>query len=205
MWLPNLLTSALLVAASVASTPATIQTELLYQPVASSSKPIELARISYDPVSLRSRVISYTPPQLSSSNDKDADLIRIGAYPEPNSWVGVLSSLSVFKPSSTLPGSDVPTILLYLDSRNRVYHVGISSQSSAAGTQRTQAGKPSGVNVEVVRSEPAAVPQLNKAIVRRADDEGEEQEEVPFVNSLLQKYWWLLPIVLLLAVGGGGS
>ncbi|KAK2855545.1 hypothetical protein FQN49_005087 [Arthroderma sp. PD_2] len=188
MRLLNLLSSALLVAVTAASSPSAIQTELFYQPIAASSKPVSLAQISYDPVTLQSTVNSYTPPQLSKDG-KDSDLIRIGAYPEPNNWVGVLSSLSIFKPSSSsLPSSDSPTILLYLDSRNRVYHVGISSRPSATENRRNEAGKASQLNVEVVRSGAAAVPHLNKPITRRVDDEGEEQEEVPFVNSLLQKY-----------------
>ncbi|EFR05543.1 hypothetical protein MGYG_08559 [Nannizzia gypsea CBS 118893] len=199
------LLSVLLAVTSAASAAAMLQAELFYQPVAASSKPVELAQISYDPATLRAKVISYSPPGSSSPETAGGDQIRIGTSPQSSSWTGVLASRALLQPSPS--SSHSPILSLYLDAEDRVYHVGVSSSSplTSADGHKNQAGKPSHVKVHLVRSQPAAVPQLNRPVVRRADDADEEQVEIPLMNSLLQKYWWLLPIVFLLAVGGGGS
>ncbi|EEQ30000.1 conserved hypothetical protein [Microsporum canis CBS 113480] len=185
------LLSVLLVAVTAAASSTAMQqqqTELFYQPVVPASKPVELAQISYDPTTLRSKVVSYTPPE-PSSPQADGDLIRVSVSPQSSGWAGVLSSRALLQPSPS--SSHVPTLSLYLDAEGRVYHVGISSsppsRSSPAGSHQSQAGKPSPVNVQLVRSGPAAVVQLNKPIVRRVEDPDDEQIEVPLANSLLQK------------------
>ncbi|EGE05166.1 hypothetical protein TMEN_2581 [Trichophyton mentagrophytes] len=202
------LLSVLLAATSVASAAAMLQAELFYQPVTASSKPVELAQISYDPATLRSKVISYSPPEPSGPDTAD-DLVHIGTSPQSSSSAGVLASRALLQ-SSPASSHPPPTFSLYLDPKDRVYHVGVSSSSpltstGGAGSHPNQAGKPLQMRVQLIRSRPAAMPQLNKPIARKADDADDEQAEVPLMNSLLQKYWWLLPIVFLLAVGGGGS
>jgi hypothetical protein len=143
-------------------------TEILYWPVG-SSQPSVLARVSYDPTSLKSDVVSYQPPK-----DKDG-LVRVGLYtstPTNNKqWVGSLVSLS------SLAGNEQPTFRLHLGPANDVYHVSLSAPSV---TQESA----SGPQVEIVSNESGTRPHLNRPVVVGPDGQNPEQPEE---KSLLQK------------------
>ncbi|EGC45525.1 conserved hypothetical protein [Histoplasma capsulatum var. duboisii H88] len=128
--------------ASASASAAPLSADIFYWPLSSStSKPIRLAKISYDPSTLTHTVDSYTPPQpqnVASNNiDAQADLVRIGLYTNPNlsdtesssgssqkeQWVGTISSLSLF-------ANTPQTLTLHLDQNDHVYHAAISSLAS---------------------------------------------------------------------------
>ncbi|KAJ5326435.1 uncharacterized protein N7506_009537 [Penicillium brevicompactum] len=155
-------------------------TDLLYWPV--GSQPSLLARVSYDPTTLKSDVAFHPPKDL-----KD-DLVRIGLYTTTSTntkqWVGSLVS------RSTLIGH--PTFRLHLDSANEVYHVSLSAPEESA----------SAAQVQIVFDEPGTQPHLNRPIVVGPDGQNPEQPEE---KTLLQKYWWVLLIVTFLTMSGGGG
>ncbi|KAG5302015.1 hypothetical protein I7I48_02214 [Histoplasma ohiense] len=143
----SLLSLSLSAFASASAPP--LSADIFYWPLSSStSKPIRLAKISYDPSTLTHTIDSYTPPQLqniaSNNTDAQADLVRIGLYTNPNlsdtesssgssgssssssqkeQWVGTISSLSLF-------ANTPQTLTLHLDQNNHVYHAAISSLAS---------------------------------------------------------------------------
>ncbi|KAL4956187.1 hypothetical protein BDW69DRAFT_93268 [Aspergillus filifer] len=169
------------------------QLEILYWPIANSA-PSVLARVSYDPASLKSDLIDYTPPTGALE-----DLARIGFYiatPEnPKQWVGILAS------SSALRGDDTqkPTLRLHLNPSNEIYHV---SLGSAAAATSSSPSSPDSLSVEFVTDEPGPSPYLNRPIVVGPD--GKNPQEEP-EKTLFQKYWWVLLIVTFLAMSGGGE
>lgn len=147
--------------------------DLFYWPVG-ASQPSILARITYDPVSLSSEVVSYQPP---ADNARDS-LVRVGLYTttatNPKQWTGSLVSSS-----SLIGGGHHPTFRLHLGPANEVYHVSLAASSDS----RTQS-RGSGPQVELVPSTPGKQPHLNRPVVVRPD--GETPEEV-VEKSFLQK------------------
>lgn len=176
-------------------------TDILYWPVA-SPQPSTLARVSYDPSSLQSDVLSYSPPssairENSGAQDHLDDLVRVGLYTSTptnsKQWVGTLTSLS----SLTGVGNYKPTIQLHLGPSNEVYRVSLRlSSSSRDATGET---KP---DVELVRIEAGPRPHLNRPIVVSPD--GQSRQEV-VEKTFFQKYWWVFLIVTFLAMSGGGE
>ncbi|CAG7946868.1 unnamed protein product [Penicillium salamii] len=152
-----------------------LATDILYWPL--GSEPSLLARVSYDPTSLRSDV-AFHPPALKE------DLVRIGIYTSATQWVGSLVS------ASSLIGN--PTFRLHLDSAHQVYHVSLSAESATAATAQ----------VELVFGEPGTQPHLNRPIVVSPDGTNPEQPEE---KTLLQKYWWVLLILTFITMSGGGG
>lgn len=152
---------------------ADVSTDLFYWPVG-ASQPSILARITYDPTSLSSKVVSYHPP----ADDPRDNLARVGLYTttptNPKQWIGSLVS------SSSLIGEGHhPTFRLHLGPANEVYHVSLAASSDS----KTEA-KTSGPRVELVSSTPGKQPHLNRPVVLRPD--GETPEEV-VEKSFLQK------------------
>lgn len=159
--------SALSLLVSVnASSPAT---DILYWPVG-SAQPSVLARVSYDPTSMKSDVLSYTPPK-----NQDGGLVRIGLYTttptNTKQWVGSLVSLSA------LTGNEQPTIRLHLGPANEVYHVSLAA-SSAAQSSAT------GLQVDLAANEVGVQPHLNRPVVVNPDGGNAEEPEE---KSLLQR------------------
>jgi hypothetical protein len=148
-------------------------TEILYWPLG-STKPSILARVAYDPTSLKSNILTYNPPKPDSH--ADGDLVRLGLYTttptNPKQWTGSLVSLS------SLTGG-APTLRLHLGpgSESEVYHVSVAAFEPLAQ-------KGSEAAVELVVSEAGAQPHLNRPVVVRAD--GQSVEEVP-EKTLIQK------------------
>lgn len=152
---------------------ADVSTDLFYWPLG-VSQPSVLARITYDPASSSSQMVSYHPP----TDDARDSLIRVGLYTttptNPKQWVGSLVS------SSSLAGEDCrPTFRLHLGPADEVYHV-----SLAASSDTDAQVKADGPQVELVSSIPGSQPRLNRPVVSRPD--GQNTEEV-VEKSFLQK------------------
>ncbi|KAL4994812.1 hypothetical protein BDV10DRAFT_144181 [Aspergillus recurvatus] len=167
------------------------QLEILYWPIA-NPEPSALAHVSYDPASLNSELIDYSPP-----TDPSHDLARVGFYvatlTDPKQWVGTLIS------SSALMGDDStqkPTLRLHVSPSNEIYHV---SLGSTAATSTSSSGS---IEIELVADELGPSPHLNRPIVVGPD--GKNPEEQP-EKTLFQKYWWVFLIVTFLAMSGGGE
>jgi hypothetical protein len=143
-----------------------LSTEILYWPVGSSQSSV-LARVSYDPTSLKSDVISYNPPK-----EKDG-LVRVGIYTSTptntKQWVGSLVSLASL--------DNDPTFRLHLGPANEVYHVSLSAPSVTSESA-------SGAQVEIVSNESGTQPHLNRPVVVGPDGQNPEQPEE---KSLLQR------------------
>ncbi|GIK07912.1 hypothetical protein Aspvir_003582 [Aspergillus viridinutans] len=150
--------------------------DILYWPVA-SSQPSVLARISYDPASLTSDVVAYSPPRiadLEGRRDLEADaqdLARVGLFTStptnPKQWVGSLTSLSLLAESE----AQKPTLRLHLGPSGEVYHVSLAASSSSAATSSS-----AGLNIELLSSEDGPRPHLNRPVVVGPD--GKSPEEV---------------------------
>lgn len=160
MYLLYLLGAISLLIATVAAE----SSEVFYWPVG-SPQPSLLARVAYDPATLKSELVSYHPPA-SSHND----LVRIGLYTatpsNPKQWSGSLVSLSA------LTGDDQPTIRLHLGPSNKPYHISLAASSS------------SGPQVELISNVPGTQPHLNRPVVVGPD--GSNPEDVP-EKTLFQK------------------
>lgn len=150
--------------------------DIFYWPV-SSDRPSLLARVSYDPTTLESSVLSYTPPE--ATQDGLDDLVRIGFFtstPEKaQQWVGALSSWSSLLSSQASAPEDkksIPALRLHLGPADELYHVALSSASSSKS-----ASDESQLGVEIVRPDVGPRPQLNRPIVVSPDGTG--PEEVP--------------------------
>lgn len=139
-------------------------TDILYWPVG-WSQPSLLARVSYDPTSLKSDVSYHTPRGLNG------DLVRVGLYTSTptnkKQWVGSLVS------ASSLIGN--PTFRLHLDAAHEVYHVSLSTPSTSEST--------SGPQLDIVSYEPGPQPHLNRPIVLGPEGEEPQVEE----KSLFQR------------------
>lgn len=174
---------AILVCFAVASSQPTAA-DILYWPVA-SPQPSTLARVSYNSTSLKSDVLSYSPPAVASgkppsTEDPFGDLIRVGIYTstpsEPKHWVGTLTSLS----SLTGGGNQKPAIQLHLGPTQQVYHVSLRLSSSSSNTTTTETDP----DIELVPTEAGPRPHLNRPIVVNPDGQGPQE---PIEKTFLQK------------------
>ncbi|KAJ5734209.1 hypothetical protein N7493_002995 [Penicillium malachiteum] len=181
MYLPSLLGAFLLLIVSAIAE----SSDILYWPLG-TAKPSLLARVTYDPISLKSELVSYHAPSESNSDE----LIRIGLYKSTASnskqWAGSLVSLSA------LTGENAPAIRLHLAPSNEIYHVSLAASKAPSGTPQ----------VELVSTEPGAQPHLNRPIVVGPDGQNPEQEPE---KTFFQKYWWVLLILTVLTMSGGGG
>ncbi|KAJ5175485.1 uncharacterized protein N7482_001362 [Penicillium canariense] len=178
-----------LLIASVRANSLPASTDIFYWPV-EAAQPSVLARVAYDPSSLKSDVLAYHPPK----PDHTDGLVRVGFYTatqtNPKQWIGSLVSLS-----SLIGAEHPPTLRLHLGPASEVYHVSLAATESAS----TTAAVPP---VELVPSKPGTQPHLNRPVVVGPD--GQNPEEVP-EKTLIQKYWWVLLIVAFLTMSGGGG
>ncbi|KAL3460567.1 hypothetical protein BJX64DRAFT_183569 [Aspergillus heterothallicus] len=170
------------------------QLEILYWPV-SNPQPSSLAHISYDPATLKSDLVDFTPPSATYTSE---DLVRVGFYistpTNPKQWVGTLTSFAAIR------GSDgqKPTLRLHISSSNEVYSISLAAATSSASTSSSS----DGLHLHVVTEELGPRPYLNRPIVVGPD--GKSPEEVP-EKTLFQKYWWVFLILTFLAMSGGGE
>ncbi|PGH13700.1 hypothetical protein AJ80_06205 [Polytolypa hystricis UAMH7299] len=213
MYFPSLLSclfaSYVATATASSSSSSPLSTELLYWPL-SSPNPLRLVEITYDPRTLESTVLSYTPPKSSSSSSSSSDdnptnpsdansLARLGLYTSASSddashWVGSLTSLSSFE------GDVLPVVTVYLGPDNQVYHAAVSDvKATPAASSSSSAPK---LQVNFVRQAPGPNPHLNTPIVLSPDGTGPEEV---VEKSLIQKYWWVIGLVMVLAMTGGGD
>ena len=159
---------SLLTVLVVASTPASTA-DILYWPL-TSAQPSLLARVSYDPTTLESDVLSYSsslPVKKSSSED----VVRVGLYTssptDPKHWVGSLTSLSALAGGA----GHVPTIRLHLGAAGEVYHVSVKTSLLEEGAV-SEGGDPV---VEVVAATAGPRPHLNRPVVVSPDGKGSEE------------------------------
>lgn len=168
MHLLALLGAISLLFASVLADSLPVSSDIFYWPVG-ASQPSVLARLAHDPTTLKSNVVSYSPPKVDSTDT----LVRIGFYTSTpanaKQWVGSLVSLS------SLNDQNQPTFRLHLGPTNEVYHVSLAASDKATSPQ-----------VEIVSSEPGAQPHLNRPVVVRPDGgDAEVVEEKSFLQKLV--------------------
>lgn len=120
-------------------------------------QPSLLAKIAYDPDTLESNVLSYTPPT-AEGGDKDLKY-RIGFYTTAadgsKQWVGSLVSQSAW--TSTTSANN---LRLYLSGSQQhdLYYVSLSKKDNEEESQDS-------IGVELVYPSAGALPELNKPIV----------------------------------------
>ena len=132
----------------------------------SAKSPSPLAKISY---SGPARVESYTPPKVASD-----EVVRVGLYdPSTKHWSGIATSAASFSPSRT------PKIILHIDAKKDVYHVGFSATATSSGAKEGESA-----TVEVVEQHNGPLPVLNKPVVLSPDGRAEAKE---LEKSFLQK------------------
>ncbi|EEA24622.1 hypothetical protein TMatcc_007723 [Talaromyces marneffei ATCC 18224] len=159
-------------------------------------QPSLLAKVAYDPDTLESKVLSYTPPTVENS---DNDLrYRVGFYTTAadgsKQWVGSLVLQSAL---TTTSATQHNYLQLYLSGsqQHELYHVSLSKKYNADESSES-------IGVELVYPSAGALPELNKPIVVSPDGTG-PQEVVE--KTFFQKYWWVLMIVAVLTLSGGGG
>ncbi|EED18379.1 conserved hypothetical protein [Talaromyces stipitatus ATCC 10500] len=156
-------------------------------------QPSLLAKIAYNPDTLESKVLSYTPPTIENTGGNGPHY-RIGFYTTAadgsKQWVGSLVSQSALTTQHN-------TLQLYLSGSQQhdLYHVSLHKGYNADQSSDS-------VAVELIYPEAGAMPELNKPIVVNPDGTG-PQEEVE--KTFFQKYWWVLMIVALMTLSGGGG
>ncbi|KAF7712932.1 Uncharacterized protein PECH_002336 [Penicillium ucsense] len=129
-------------AASASSTGADSTAEIYYWPLG-ASHPSTLARIAYDPITLDSNVLAYTPPASGMGSgpahedpDPDLDLVRLGVYSQTGTgssrkqWTGSLVSRASV--AEARGGASLPTLRLHLGPANEVYHVSVAAAGETA-------------------------------------------------------------------------
>ncbi|KAE8338943.1 hypothetical protein BDV24DRAFT_137230 [Aspergillus arachidicola] len=172
-----------------------ISTDILYWPI-TSSEPSIFARVSYDPTSLESDVISYSPP--NAVQPESPALVRIGLYTsngiDPEQWTGTLTSWSAIAESD----GQRPMLQLYLDSSNKVYHVALTLSL----LESTVASNTTSPIMKIIPLEAGPRPHLNRPVVVSPD--GTNPEDVA-EKTFFQKYWWVFLIITFLAMSGSGE
>ncbi|OGM40396.1 hypothetical protein ABOM_010807 [Aspergillus bombycis] len=172
-----------------------ISTDIFYWPI-TSSEPSVFARVSYDPNSLESNVISYSPP--ITVQTESSSLVRVGLYTsngiDPKQWTGTLTSWSA------IAGSDGqrPMLQLYLDSSNKVYFVALTLSL----LESTTASNTTSPIMKLIPLEAGPRPHLNRPVVVTPD--GTIPEDV-VEKTFFQKYWWVFLIITFLAMSGSGE
>lgn len=142
-------------------------------------QPSLLAKIAYNPDTLESNVLSYTPPTVE--NGKNDLKYRIGFYTTAadgsKQWVGSLVSQSALTSTSATQHN---TLQLYLSGSQQhdLYHVSLSKKYNAEEFEDS-------IGVELVYPSAGALPELNKPVVISPDGTA-PQEEVE--KTFFQKY-----------------
>jgi hypothetical protein len=204
MRLPLLTAAACLLRLAHAETiiPAELQpVHIFYQPVTqptSNTKASPLAAIRYNPATLETEIISYTPPKVDDTlNQPETShpLFRISTGSPHGSTT--VTSLASFNPAYT------QILTLHVNDDNLVSAASISADPLT----RPRLGSPD-LNLKVVllRPTPGPTPKLNVKKPVVVDAEGKEVPQVPEVEkTFLQKYWWAFALVAVLALTGGGD
>ncbi|KAF3406963.1 hypothetical protein DPV78_000786 [Talaromyces pinophilus] len=159
-------------------------------------QPSLLAKIAYNPDTLESNVLSYTPPTVENGDNHVK--YRIGFYTTAadgsKQWVGSLVSQSALASTSATQRN---TLQLYLSGSQQhdLYHVSLSKKYNAEESEGA-------IGVELVYPSAGALPELNKPIVVSPDGTAPQEEAE---KTFFQKYWWVLMIVAVLTLSGGGG
>lgn len=159
-------------------------------------EPSLLAKVAYNPDTLESNVLSYTPPTVEG--DHKESRYRIGFYTTAadgsKQWVGSLVSQSALTSTSATQHN---TLQLYLSGsqQHELYHVSLSKKYNAEDSQDS-------IAVELVYPSAGALPELNKPIVVSPDG---TEPVVELEKTFFQKYWWVLMIIAVLTLSGGGG
>lgn len=132
-------------------------------------QPSLLAKVAYDPDTLESKVLSYTPPTVENS---DNDLrYRVGFYTTAadgsKQWVGSLVLQSAL---TTTSATQHNYLQLYLSGsqQHELYHVSLSKKYNADESSES-------IGVELVYPSAGALPELNKPIVVSPDGTGPQE------------------------------
>jgi hypothetical protein len=177
------------------------QTLTVYAWPLSTSSPLPYAEVKISTASdktLSAEIISKpTPPTISKGSD---ELVRVGLYnPATGSWSGSAALASIF-------GAKVDRkILLHVDSRGEVFHVGITAEDvpdpakakikvkksdkkarEAAKLAKKAEWRDGQTTVEVVPEATPPFPVLNKLVVLNA--EGLVDTPLGQEKTFLQKY-----------------
>ncbi|KAK2624327.1 hypothetical protein QTJ16_006277 [Diplocarpon rosae] len=167
-------------------------TTVYIQPLTSSSSPLPLAEIKFNPSTLSAEITSYESPDLP----ENSKLLRVGIYdPSSAMWK---SSTSITSPENFAKGYS-PTIVLNLDTQGAV--IGVSCKSSLIDAGQT---RDFGPRVKVVGMREGKKPELNRPVVLSPEGKLAEPE---VEKTLFQRFWWvgLAGLMLLMTAGGGGE
>ncbi|KAK5169765.1 uncharacterized protein LTR77_005743 [Saxophila tyrrhenica] len=158
----------------------------------SASSSQSLASCTYN--STHATVKNYKPPTIPTGDE----VVRIGFHHPDKQWSGVATAASNFG-----PGKD-RTLLLHVDAKGELYHVGFKATLREGGSSSASGSGKDGLDVEVVRAKEGQGPVLNKPVVLTAEGkvEGKEPEK-----SFFQKYWWVIGgfILFQVVMSGGGK
>ncbi|KAE8148842.1 hypothetical protein BDV25DRAFT_157398 [Aspergillus avenaceus] len=167
-----------------------ISTDIYYWPVP-SPEPSILARVSYDPKSLKINSTTYSPP--GTTQDASLGPVRIGLYASGEvglrQWTGTLTSW----PSLMGHDEQNPMLRLHLDPSNEIYHATLASSSEPVVADP---------NLTFFPIEIGPRPHLNRPLVVGPD--GINSDEV-VEKTFFQKYWWVFLIITFLALSGSGE
>jgi hypothetical protein len=147
-------------------------TTISIQPIESSSIPITLAEINYNPSTLSAELVSYDAPEI----DSESKLLRVGVYDTAtSSWKSATSMTS----AESFSKGYSPTLVLSLDAQGGVIGVSCKSGKIDAGQTRDF-----GPKVKMSKTAKGKLPELNRPVV--LSPEGKLAEPEP-EKSILQK------------------
>ena len=224
----SLFAAAIFASLSLAAAPLPSSVTVWTWPLASTS-PAPLATINYDPSSLNTTTVGYTPP--TDLSDPQT-FVRVGLYdPElgVSSWTGSATTSASFDPKAQ------HQISLSLDKTGAVQSVSFHAfkedidpreerrrakrearqkkreeEALAKGkVPMSRAGRSKKKDerareqpmIEIVKVQEGKRPVLNKPVV--LNEQG--KVEGPPEKTFLQKYWWAIAIFLVLQLVAGGA
>jgi hypothetical protein len=146
-------------------------------------QPSLLAKIAYNPETLESKVLSYTPPSPSANDGETEKSYRIGFFTSAaggsKQWVGSLVSQSALTTQNNNNNINNNVLQLYLSASQQhdLYHVSLTKGTSDESSEL--------IGVELIYPDAGALPELNKPVVVSPD--GTNPEEV-VEKTFFQKY-----------------
>jgi hypothetical protein len=150
-------------------------TTVYIQSLSSTTRPVPLAEIKFNPSTLSAELVSFETPDL----EIESKLLRVGVYDTAtSSWKSSTSVTSV----ETFAKGFSPTLILSLDAQGEVIGVSCKSGKIDAGQTRDF-----GPKVKVLKMAKGKLPELNRPVV--LSPEGKLAEPEP-ERTMLQKYWW---------------
>ncbi len=129
----------------------------------SAHKPQSLAKLSYN--STHATVSNYSPLTIPVGDE----IVRVGFYHGGNTWAGVATAASNFGAGKERK------VLLHVDARGEVYHIGFKAVDVIGSGKGVKGGE--GLGVEVVQMQTGPTPHLNKPVVLTADGKVDEKVE----------------------------